>query len=536
VSEFYHDAARRLLVYRPANPDLVCQHVPEARRLNGQYVAFPSTLANVQVARLLDLPVPNIMELDGYDWPIERGRKPLAHQKMMAAFMASHPRCFNLSDMGTMKTLSCLWAADYLMSQHPKGEFRALVVAPLSILERVWGSAIFGNFLGRRTYQIVYGSAERREEQIQQPADFYIINFDGVTIGARTRGKWVLEGLARRLSERSDVRLVIIDEGSAYRDSQTRRSRVARQVLAPKPYFWCLTGTPTPNGPTDAYGLAKLVNNAWGESYHAYHNRVMTRWAQWVWKPKPGANEAARRLLTPAIRVDIKDVWDGPPMTVQQREVPLTDEQARLHRAMKREMHMQLASGQPITAANEAAARLKFIQVSLGGVYDEQHSSHPVDAAPRVKELLAVIREARQKVVVFVPLTNIIDMLYKRLTEEGIGTAVLNGAVHPRERSELLTSFGGDGGPRRVLLCDPATTSHGINEMVAADTAVWYGPTDRTELYLQGNKRVHRPGQRWPVTIVQLVSNPLEREIFRRLEANETLQGLLLTMVKEGRI
>jgi hypothetical protein len=535
MSEFYHDPARRLLVYRPSNPDLVCQHVPEARRINGTHVAFPATLANVQVARLLNLDVPNIMELDGYDWPIERGRKPLAHQKMMAAFMASHPRCFNLSDMGTMKTLSALWAADYLMSKHKQGEFRAVIVAPLSILERVWGSGIFANFLGRRTFEIVYGSASKRLESLQREADFYIINFDGVGVGAQTRGKFLLDGVSKAVQERHDLRLVIVDEGSAYRDSQTKRSRLARTILAPKPYFWILTGTPTPNGPTDAYGLAKLVNNAWGESYHAYHNRVMTRWAQWVWKPKPGANEAARRLLTPAIRVDIRDVWDGPPMTVQQREVSLTEEQARLHKAMKREMTMQLASGQPITAANEAAARLKYIQVSLGGVYDEQHSSHPVDAAPRVKELLAVVREAKAKIVVFVPLTNIIDMLYKRLTTEGISAGVLNGAVHPRVRSELLAGFGSDAGPR-VLLCDPATTSHGINEMVAADTAVWFGPTDRTELYLQGNKRVHRPGQRWPVTIVQLVSNPLEREIFKRLEANETLQGLLLTMVKEGKI
>src|SRR5207253_4521318 len=175
--------------------------------------------------------------------------------------------------------------------------------------------------------RIVYGSAARREEELAQSADFYIVNFDGVGIGAQTRGRWTLNGVSRQLQERSDIRLVIVDEASAYRDSQTKRSRLARTILSTKSYFWMLTGTPTPNGPTDAYGLAKLVNNAWGESYHAYHNRVMQRWAQWVWKPKPGANEAARRLLTPAIRVDIRDVWDGPSMTVQQREVPLTDDQ-----------------------------------------------------------------------------------------------------------------------------------------------------------------------------------------------------------------
>lgn len=537
MPDFFYDSARRLLVYEPKAPEALLQHVPEAKRVNGRYVAMPATLRSVQVARWLDMPVPNIMELDGYDWPIERGRKPLAHQKMMAAFMVSHPRCFNLSDMGTMKTLSTLWAADYVMQQFPQGECRALIVAPLSILDRVWAAALFANFLGRRTCSIVHGSAAQRKRALDVSADFYIINFDGVGVGASTHGRLVLDGVSKILAEREDIKLVIVDEASAYRDSGTKRHRIARTVLAQRPYLWMVTGTPTPNGPTDAYGLAKLVNNAYGESWTNYHNRVMQQWATWVWKPKAGANAAARQLLTPAVRVDIKDVWDGPPMVTQQREVPLTPDQKENMARLKREMEIELKSGAAITVANEAASRWKFLQISMGGVYDEQHASHPIDAMPRLRELETVIEEAGRKIVVFVPLTNIINMLYDHLSKrfKEWRTGVINGAVHPRERSVLLTRFLSDPA-LRVLLCDPATTSHGINEMVAADTCVWYGATDKTELYLQGVKRLHRPGQHHPVTIVQLVSNQVEREIFRRLEANESMQGLLLNMVKEGRL
>ena len=46
----------------------------------------------------------------------------------------------------------------------------------------------------------------------------------------------------------------------------------------------------------------------------------------------------------------------------------------------------------------------------------------------------------------------------------------------------------------------------------------------------------HRPGQAFPVTVVQIVSNKLEREIYRRLESNESLQGVLLQAVREGAI
>ena len=61
---------------------------------------------------------------------------------------------------------------------------------------------------------------------------------------------------------------------------------------------------------------------------------------------------------------------------------------------------------------------------------------------------------------------------------------------------------------------------------------VWYGPVDKTELYLQANKRAHRPGQKYPVTVVQIVSNKLEQEIFRRLETNTSLQGALLDAIR----
>jgi SNF2 family DNA or RNA helicase len=86
-----------------------------------------------------------------------------------------------------------------------------------------------------------------------------------------------------------------------------------------------------------------------------------------------------------------------------------------------------------------------------------------------------------------------------------------------------------------VLIADPGTTAHGL-DLWQAQTVVFYGPTDKTELYLQAIKRAHRPGQRYPVTVVQLVSNKLEREIFTRLERNESMQGLLLDMVKEDRL
>lgn len=436
-----------------------------------------------------------------------------------------------LCNHNTGKTLATLWAADWLMQHHK--DFRALIVAPLSILQTVWANAIFKNFLSRRSVDVLHGDAIKRQKILaESKADFLIVNYDGVGVGAHTRGRIALDGFSKALAERPDIRLVICDEASAYKDAQTKRHRLARQIIGNRDYLWLLTGTPTPNAPTDAYGLAKMVNNAFGKSEKTFRMESMIQVSNFVWKPQRDGYDKARRLLSPSIRIDIKDVWDGPAMTTQQRQVPLTEIQKKLMADLKRDLQVVMKSGHPITAANEAAVRQKFIQISLGAVYDHAHKAHVVDASPRLNELKAVIEQAPSKMLIFAPLTSIVNMLYKEL--EGYSREIVYGDTSPKDRARIFQAFQQESEPR-LLIADAGTMAHGL-DLWMAQTICWFGPVDKTELYLQANKRAHRPGQKHPVTVVQLVSNKLEQEIYRRLENNETMQGALLDMVRRGEL
>lgn len=529
MTPFHFDTKRNLLVY-PTGSGQIAQYVPDAKQINGAYVAVPRTLHNSQILRWLNYPVPPVMQ--DYDWPAGPGIKPWESQKLAANYMVLHPKCFNLSDMGVGKTNATLWAADWLMRQHPIGTFRVLIVCPLSIMQRVWSDAIFKNFLGHRTVEILYGSAEQRLAALNRPADFYICNFDGVGVGAHTRKRFELDGFSKALEQRDDIRLAIVDEASAYKDATTKRHRIARLVLGKRDYLWMLTGTPTPNAPTDAYGLAKLVNNSFGKSFTTFQLETMIKVSNFKWAPQKEGYDKARKLLTPSIRFDIKDVWDGPEMTTQQRQVELSTDQKRLMTELKKNLQVVVKSGHPITAVNEAAARQKFIQISLGAIYDAKHAWHAVDAKPRIEELKSVIEQAPGGVLIFVPLTSVVNLLYKELKQWT--RRIVNGDVSLKERSEIFKEFQ-EGGKIKLLIADPGTMSHGL-DLWQAQTVIWYGTTEKTELYLQANKRAHRPGQKYPVTVVQIVSNPLEREIFRRLETNESLQGALLSMIAKGEL
>ena len=507
--------------------------VEGGRRVDGGYVACPATLANLQALRKAGHTCLPPMDLHGYDWPIHSGWKVLPHQRVTANFLALHPRSFCLNDMGSMKTLSALWAADYLMEMHRRQgvKMRALVVAPLSILSTTWGEAIWQHFIGRRTFAVLTGDAKKRRKQLEKDVDFYIINHDGLCIGVPSVRKSPLEGLAADIAARQDIRLALVDEASAYRNATTRRHHAARRLLRDRPYLWLMTGTPTPNGPTDAYGMAKLVNDAYGETFTNYKQRVMLNVSSFKWVPKAGSAQEASKMLTPAVRFAIEDCVELPPCTVQQREVPLSAVQAKAYHKLKHEAVLAMQSGQLIHAVNEAALRMKLIQVACGAVYDTEHDSFYMDPGPRLAEVDEIIEETNRKVVVFAPLTNVVHMLHDHLKDKYV-CAMINGEVKGKARDDVIRRFGNVDDPLRVIVVDPGTVSHGINQFVTANVAIWYGPTDKTEQYLQANKRVDRPGQTVPTTIIQLVATKIEKEIFARLEANQGMQGVILKLAE----
>ena len=508
--------------------------VEGGRRIDGGLVACPATLPNLQGLRRAGHVCLPPMDIHGYDWPIYRGWKVLPHQRVTANFLALHPRSFCLNDMGSMKTLSALWAADYLMEMHRRQgvKFRALVVAPLSILATTWQEAIFRHFIGRRSCQILTGTADKRRKLLEKDVDFYIINHDGLCIGVPSQRKSPLEGLAKDISIRDDIRLGLVDEASSYRNASTRRHRAARALLRDRPYLWMMTGTPTPNGPTDAYGMAKLVNDAHGETFTNYKARVMMQVSAFKWLPRAGAAQEANKLLQPAVRFAIEDCVELPPCTVQQREVPLSATQAKAYQTLKHEAVLAMQSGALVHAVNEAALRQKLIQVACGAIYDQHHDSYHLDPGPRLAEVESIIEETDRKVVIFAPLTSVVHMLHEKLKGAYV-CDMINGEVKGKARDDVIRRFGDPENPLRIIVVDPGTVGHGINQFVTANVAIWYGPTDKTEQYLQANKRIDRPGQTVPTTIIQLVATKTEKEIFARLEANQSMQGVVLKLAEE---
>jgi SNF2 family DNA or RNA helicase len=500
-----------------SDPLQVRDLLPKSRMLpHPDYnIAVQHTLDNVRVLRNLGLDVPAPIT-SGYAWPGKY--RPFDHQRTMAEVLTLHPRVFNLSEMGTGKTASCLWAADWLMK---KGFVqRALILSPLSTLERVWKSDIFDILMHRRCV-VVHGSLERRMKALNTDVDFYILNHDGVSI----------DEVANHVRRRPDIDLIIVDEASMFRNHSTSKYKALGKMVRPEVRLWLLTGTPCPNAPTDAWALARLVNpSKVPQFFGSFRRQVMFQESQFKWAAKPEAYNIAYEAMQPAVRFKKKDCLDLPPVTTMDRECSMTKEQRDAFQTMRSEMIAE-AKDRAITAVNAADKITKLRQILCGALRDPKTGDYvTLSHKPRTDLLLECIEQASAKVIVVVPFKGIIQSLSDEVSKH-YSCAVLNGDVSPGVRNEIIRAFKMGKDPH-VLLCHPKVMAHGLN-LTEADTLVFYAPIYSNDEFQQVTERFNRAGQTRKMTIVRMASHPIEWKIYGIVDGKKTTQDNILNLYKE---
>ena len=294
--------------------------------------------------------------------------------------------------------------------------------------------------------------------------------------------------------------------------------------------LWLMTGTPTPNAPTDAWALAKLADSPnLTKTYTAFREAVMMKVGQWKWLPRPESIEIVKYMLTPAVRYTRDECFDLPDTVSQTRKVELTKEQKEHYQKMLKHFITEHTQGETITAVNEAVKLQKLVQIACGVVYGDDGQHIQIDCKPRVNIVKEVIEEVGGKVIVFVPLTGTLKMLERELSKHW-SVAVVNGEVSATKRNDIFHNFQHAKDPH-VLVAHPATMAHGLT-LTSASTVIWYGPVTSNEQYVQANGRIERIGKKHVSNIVHIEATELEYKMYDRLKNKQKLQGLLLDLIE----
>lgn len=509
---------KKALVLKLRNPSKVTTVVPTAKLVqhNGQtLVAVPHRPDEVRVLRNLGFDAPDPM---AYYYKFPGRFKPFKAQIETANFLSMHDRAFCLNSMGLGKTVTSLWAFDYM--RDAKMVNKALVICPLSTMERTWADEVFRTF-PHLNASVLYGTRERRLKLLKQDADVYIINTDGI------------KTIAEELKNRPDINLIIVDEMAMFRNSSTERWKTLNTICnkqTPR-RIWALTGAPIPHEPTDAWAQCRIVNptNPNVPPYFGrFRDMVMRQITQFKWVPRDDALETVYKVMQPAVRFALDDCVDLPEQTFMERDVEMTPDQKKAYKNMLDKLIAEFAEGD-VLAVNEAVKANKLVQIACGVAYGKDGDHIKIDNSSRIEVLKEVIEESEGKVLVFVPLTGVLEDVVSQLSADWT-VAAIHGGTPKAERDQIFKDFQNTKDPH-VLVANPSTMSHGLT-LTAATTIVWYAPIHSNDVYEQACARVRRPGQTRTTVIVHIAGSDIERRIYNRLRKKQKLQGALLDIMK----
>lgn len=507
-------AQHKALVLRLNNPGQVLSCIPAARESAAHpgVVFVPHTINNVITLRELGFKKTPSPVLYDYKWP---GRyTPYKHQGEMTQFMVSNKRGFVLAGMRSGKTLGTLWAFDYLKKK--KRVQKMLVVSPISSLDITWGDTIFTDFYHLK-FAVLHGDAKKRLRLFADTSyDIYIINPDGFSI------------ISGELKKRKDINVLTIDESSLYKSHNTDRFRVMYKTVDTwnPDFLWMLSGSPTPNAPTDAWAQSRIMGTHKGLTYTRFQDLTMQKMGMFKWVPRTGCEQTVHSVLSPAIRFETRECIDLPDVGTVVRQAELSPMQRKHYQQMLKTFSTELENG-VISAVNEADKQNKLLQLICGFGYGPNGTAH-IEAGPRLKVLDECIEESEAKVIVFVPYVELISILRPHI-EKNWSVAVVDGSVSKGKRDQIFRDFQDQADPH-VLLAHPRTMSHSLT-LTAASSIVWYAPYPSNETYTQANERPVGP-QGYKTTIVHIEATSLERKIYSNLKDRQRVQGILLDFIK----
>jgi SNF2 family DNA or RNA helicase len=475
-------------------------------------LALPHDATHVRLAHNFGIAAPAPI-LHYYDWA---GSTPFEAQRQTAAGLTTHDRFYVLNGMGTGKTRAVVFAYDFLRSV---GEAkRMLVVAPLSTLTMTWYRELF-MIAPHLKVNVLYGSRDKRLRMLDDPADVYIVNHDGAEI------------ITTAVAARADIDVVCLDELAVYRNGGSKRFKVMNRLLSTKKRVWGLTGSPTPNAPTDAWAQTKLIT-PWKAptGFGSFRESVMYKVTTFKWVAKPSALQTVRSMMQPSVRYTLDDVVELPDLVVRKVDIEQGPLQKKAYAQLETHMHGLFDKGE-ITVQNAGILMNKLLQVSLGWVYTDTRGIVSFDNDARKAALLDAVESTDNKVIVFVPFIHALDGVADHLRKNDMPCEIVSGQTPQSERNRIFGAFQNSSEPR-VIVAHPQCMAHGLT-LTAADTIIWFGPFASLEVFEQANQRIRRVGQKHKQQILLFSGTRAESKLYDRLQQKKGVQDTLLDMFRE---
>lgn len=422
-----------------------------------------------------------------------------------------------LFEMGCGKTLTTIAVAGALYNL---GKIdRVLVVAPTSVCS-VWPHDLnqFAAFPWEA--RVLLGDKKKRLKALNELENWpfkalriAVINYES------THREGIFEALATYKPD-----LIVCDESQRIKNPSAAQSKALHKLGDATPFRMILSGTPVQNNAVDLYSQYRFLDPAvYGANFYAFKNRycIMGGYGQHQIVGYRNMDELVEKEHSVAYRVTKEECLDLPQQTFINRYVQFTDAEQAIYEQLRKSSFLELETGENVTATTILTMYLRLMQLT-GGFLTADESTRPKQVNTAKLDALAdivddYVVDAGKKLVIFARFRAEIAAIENLLRLRKIQYGSIYGDVPMEERGKIVEDFQTNP-DTKVFVAQIQTAGLGIT-LHAASTAVFYSYDYNYANYAQALARIHRIGQRFPVTYIHLVvDGSIDEKILAALE------------------
>lgn len=437
-----------------------------------------------------------------------------------------------LFEMGCGKTLTTIAVAGALYNL---GKIdRVLVVAPTSVCS-VWPHDLnqFATFPWEA--RVLLGDKKKRLKVLNELENWpfkalriAVINYES------THREGIFEALAAYKPD-----LIVCDESQRIKNPSAAQSKALHKLGDAAPFRMILSGTPVQNNAVDLYSQYRFLDPAvYGANFYAFKNRycIMGGYGQHQIVGYRNMDELVEKEHSVAYRVTKEECLDLPQQTFINRYVQFTDAEQAIYEQLRKSSFLELETGENVTATTILTMYLRLMQLT-GGFLTADESTRPKQVNTAKLDALAdivddYVVDAGKKLVIFARFRAEIAAIENLLRLRKIQYGSIYGDVPMEERGKIVEDFQTNP-DTKVFVAQIQTAGLGIT-LHAASTAVFYSYDYNYANYAQALARIHRIGQRLPVTYIHLVvDGSIDEKILAALENKEDMAKTVVDSWRE---
>jgi len=450
--------------------------------------------------------------------------EPHEYQVRGKEFWLANPRAYYAVDMGLGKTLTTLMALKEIGK-------RTLIIAPVRTIHTTWPEEILKwNF--DFDFEVIHGAD--KGAALKRKADLYISNFETVP--------FIYKHLVSLVKAKKPMpfEVCVIDEGSMIKSSDTLRFKYLKALRSVFPkYRLILSGTPAPNSLEDLWSQYYWLTDgaALGERITHFRNKYFTYTKEaFKWTLKPGADQEIYKAVAPyTFRLDAKDHLKLPNLIKNEIKLELPKQLESQYKELETSFYLEL-NGIEHEVFNKASLSMKLRQFLQGGLYYpleevDKNGDHLRGTTfvhdLKLKALQELVEVTPGPVLATIQFKFELEIIRKKYPD----APIIAGGTSAKVAAQYIKEWNKGNVP--LLICHPASISHGVNLQSGGCTICWYGMTWSLEQYLQFNARLHRQGQKNAVTVHHLlVRGTVDEKVYRAIAQKNMNQRKLLDYLR----